>query len=363
LNARQGIIAGRTIIICSLPSIVIAELALDSTEFAGMTMPIIPVADGLDEHKLRNIEVDGISVRLYEDGTGEPLVLLSGGEFGSLYSLDSWSLNLKGLARNFHVYALDKPGQGYSDIPKRDADYTFEWLLERTYRTVNALGIRKGHFVGHSRGALLVARMALDCPEMIKTAIVVDSSTMAPEDPHVATDLFYNELAARTLPGLPTRETVRMEVDAQSFSKAHITDDYVERMLRIALLPSIQEAQRRMAALRLSVCYPSLHRMRSQTLAHIDERGLPVPTLVIWGFNDRAAPLYLGHRLFERICPKTPNAEFHAINRTGHYSFREQWQKFNRIVRGFCLGLRFPMGTNDLERAGQGLIGAYQAGG
>jgi 2-hydroxy-6-oxonona-2,4-dienedioate hydrolase len=303
-----------------------------------MAMPIISIADGLDEYKLRNIKVDGTKVRYYEDGTGEPLVLLSGGEFGSLYSLDSWSLNLKELAKHFHVYAFDKPGQGYSDIPDKDADYTFEWLLDRTYRTIGALGIRQGHFVGHSRGGLLVTRMALDHPEIVKTAIIVDSSTLAPEDPHVPTDLFYNELAARTQRGPPTRETVRMEVDAQSYSKAHITDDYVERMLRIALLPSVQEAQRRMAALRLSVCYPSLNRMRSQTLAQIDDQGLPVPTLVVWGFNDRAAPLYLGHRLFERICPKTRDAEFHAINQTGHYSFREQWQKFNRTVRDFCLG-------------------------
>jgi pimeloyl-ACP methyl ester carboxylesterase len=301
-------------------------------------MPIAPVVDRLAEDKVRIIEVDGTRVRLYEDGTGEPLVLLSGGEFGSLYSLDSWSLNLKELGRHFHVYALDKPGQGYSEIPHKDTDYTFDWQFDRTYRVINALGIRQGHFVGHSRGGLLVARMALDYPEIIKSAIIVDSSTMAPEDPHVPTDLFYNELAARMPAGLPTRETVRMEVDAQSFSKAHITDDYVERMLRIALLPSVQEAQRRMAAIRLSVCYPSLHRMRAKTLAQIDDQGLPVPTLIIWGFNDRAAPLYLGHRLFERICPKTPDAEFHAINQTGHYCFREQWQKFNRTVRDFCLG-------------------------
>ena len=34
--------------------------------------------------------------RYYEDGQGEPLVLFHGGEFGSLYTLDSWSLNLPG---------------------------------------------------------------------------------------------------------------------------------------------------------------------------------------------------------------------------------------------------------------------------
>lgn len=300
----------------------------------GTTLSIV---DRLDERKVHFVEFEGQRVRYYENGRGEPLVLLCGGEFGSVYSLDSWSLNLDGLAQRFHVYALDKPGQGYSDIPKSDADYTFEWLFDSIYRALRALGIRGAHMVGHSRGALVAARMALDHPDMIKTATIAASSTLAPEDPHVPTDLFYDVIAARTPPGPPTRESVRLETDAQAFSRAHISDDFVSRMLKIAKLPSIQEARRRMGTLRQAVWYPSLYRTRSQTISQIDEGGLPVPTLVIWGFNDRAAPLYLGHRLFERICPKTPNCEFHVLNQAGHYSFREQWQKFNRVLQNFCL--------------------------
>jgi pimeloyl-ACP methyl ester carboxylesterase len=294
-------------------------------------------ADRLDEQKVRFVEVDGQRLRYYEDGRGEPLILLCGGEYGSLYSLDSWSLNLDGLAKHFHVYAFDKPGQGYSDIPKRDADYTFEWLFDSTYRALRALGLHHAHFVGHSRAGLLVARMALDRPEMIKTAVIVDSSTLAPEDPHVPTDLFYDEIAARTPGGPPTRETVRLEMDAQAFSRAHISDDFVARMLKVACLPGVQEARRRMASLRKSVWYPSLYRKRSETLLQMEERGLPVPTLLVWGFNDRAAPLHLGCRLFERLCPKTPNSELHVLNQAGHYSFREQWRRFNRLVENFCL--------------------------
>jgi pimeloyl-ACP methyl ester carboxylesterase len=298
----------------------------------------LPFPDDLDEQKLRFIESNGVRVRCYEDGVGEPLILLSGGEFGALYSLDAWSLNLKGLAQKFRVCALDKPGQGYSDIPKRDADYTFEWLYDAIHGVVNSLGVRQAHIVGHSRGGLIAARMALRHPEMVKSVVIVDSSTLAPEDPHVPTDLFYEEIGARMPPGPPTRDSVRMEADAQSFSRAHITDDYVRRMLKIASLPTMQEARSRMRHLRLSVWHPSLYRCRAETLAEIERSGLGVPVLVIWGFNDRAAPLHLGHRLYERMCPKSPNAEFHVLNQAGHYSFREQWRKFNRVLEDFCLG-------------------------
>jgi pimeloyl-ACP methyl ester carboxylesterase len=302
-----------------------------------MTKQISSFADDLDQRKLRFIDARGVRVRVYEDGAGEPLVLIHGGEFGSVNTLDEWSLNLKALAKHFHVYAIDKPGQGYSDIPKRDADYTFEWLFQSIHDVFQVLGVRQAHWAGHSRGALVVARMALDHPDLVKSAILVDSSTTAPEDPHVPTYLFYEEIDARTPPGPPTLATVRVEADAQCFSKAHITDDFVGRLLKIAELPAVQEAQQRMQDLRFTVWHPSLYRVRKQTVAEISERGLPVPTLVIWGFNDRGAPLYLGHRLFERICPTTPHAEFHVFNQAGHYCFREQWQKFNRAVVNFCL--------------------------
>ncbi len=76
-----------------------------------------PIADSLDRTKLHFVDVDGVMVRYYEDGEGEPLVLFSGGEIGTLDGLDRWSLNLPGLARNFHVFCVDKIGQGHTGNP------------------------------------------------------------------------------------------------------------------------------------------------------------------------------------------------------------------------------------------------------
>ena len=119
------------------------------------------VADGLDQARIRSIDVQGVRTRYYEAGAGEPLVLLHGGHFGFIDSLDCWSLNFAGLAEHFHVYAPDKLGQGFTDNPKSDADYTFEALLRHTVGWFRALGISGAHVLGHSRGGLLVAALAL----------------------------------------------------------------------------------------------------------------------------------------------------------------------------------------------------------
>jgi 2-hydroxy-6-oxonona-2,4-dienedioate hydrolase len=296
-----------------------------------------PVADGLDRGKLKFVDVDGIRTRYYEDGTGEPLVLLHGGQFGSGYSLDAWSLVLPTLARHFHVYALDKLGQGQTGNPKGD-DYTFDALLAHTYGWLQAAGIRGAHLVGHSRGGLLITRLAQEHPEVAKSLVIVDSNTLAPDVPSFPGGKFYEDIAKRTPPGPATRETVRMEPEAQSFSHAHITDDFTSRLLENALLPVRVESDERMKVVANQTWFPTMGRAKAEALRLIEAQGMPVPTLIIWGMNDVSAPLQVhGLPLIDLIAAKTPRTDVVLINQTGHYVMREQPDAFVRALRGFCL--------------------------
>ncbi len=306
---------------------------------AAETAAALYARDGLDAQKVQFVEVDGVRTRYYADGQGEPLVLVHGGQFGPGYSLDSWSLNLPVLAQHFRVYALDRLGQGHTDNPQSDDDYTFEAVYRHFHGFLDAVGIGPAHFVGHSRGALPISRLAMDAPERVRTLTVMSSNTLAPEDPTFPSGTFYAEVARRTPPGPPTRESVRVEPEGQAYSTAHITENYTARLLEIALLPKSQEAARRMQAIGGSVWTPSLDRARDEMIAWIEERGLPVPTVVIWGMNDVSAPLRIhGLPLFERIAPKSPRTALFVVNETGHYVMREQPEAFHRAVRSFTLG-------------------------
>lgn len=292
------------------------------------------IADSLDRSKLHYVDVDGIRTRYYEDGEGQPLLLVHGGQFGMGYSLDCWSLNLSTLAKSFHVYALDELGQGFTDNPATDDDYTFEAVYRHFTGFVRAMGIAQGCFAGHSRGALPVARLALDQPDVVEKLVVIDSNTLAPDDPSFPN--FYANLPV--VPGRPTRESVRIEPEAQALSKDQVTEDFTDRLLEIACLDKVRHAQARMRAIGDVVWMRSLNDARSEVLRRIDQRGLSMPTLLIWAFNDVSATLHRhGMPLFERIAAKTPQAQILVINNSGHYVFREQPETVARAVRGFCL--------------------------
>ena len=278
------------------------------------------------------VDVDGIKTRYFEAGSGEALVLIHGGHFGSYYCADAWGLNLGPLSKHFHVYALDKLGQGFTDNPKSDADYTMPATIEHTYRFLRAVGIQKATLLGHSRGALPAARIAVDHPDLVKAVIIIDTNTLAPDDPSTPKD-FYLKLDANP-PLVPDREFVCREPKANSFSSSHITDEFAEAMLKVALLPKVQEARKKVEGL-LNPLLSSIRETKDETLDLIKAGRLKAPTLIVWGFNDPSAPIKLGWDLLHIIAPAVERTRLHVINHAGHYVFREHPDELRRQIVGF----------------------------
>jgi 2-hydroxy-6-oxo-6-(2'-carboxyphenyl)-hexa-2,4-dienoate hydrolase len=295
------------------------------------------VKDRLDSQRLRVVDADGTATRVYEAGDGPPLLLVHGGDFGSLYSLDGWSLNLERFAQRFQVVAFDKLGQGHTANPESDEAYSYERLVRHALAVAEAVLPGPAHIVGHSMGALLAESIALARPDLVRSLVLVDSNTAAPDDDRYPRGAFYRELERRLGGSPPTRETVRLEPELQSFSAAHVTDDLVGRLLAIATGPAYANAHACMERLRHSQWFPSLDAERERVLATTAARGLPVPALVVWGARDPSAPLPLAHALLGHLAQSTRDCELHVLADAGHYSFREAPRAFERAVGAFCL--------------------------
>ena len=67
-------------------------------------------------------------------------------------------------------------------------------------------------------------------------------------------------------------------------------------------------------------------------LRRLQERGMPCPTLVVWGYDDPAADLKNGMQLIGLFMKKQLRTEVRIFNRSGHFVMREHPAAFNRLI-------------------------------
>ena len=77
--------------------------------------------------------------------------------------------------------------------------------------------------------------------------------------------------------------------------------------------------------------------MEMTALQEITDGKLKVPSLVIWGYNDPSSPFEGGMELFDHInAGATRESRMHVFNKSGHSSFVEYPDEFNRVIESFC---------------------------
>ncbi len=280
------------------------------------------------------IDVEGVKTHYYEKGNGPPLVLFHGGAFGHPTAADSawdWSTNFDVLAERYQVFAVDKLGQGFTDIPKSNDDYCMAAVVQHGADTIRALGLGPAHLVGHSRGGYLVCRLTLDNPELVKSCTIVDSNTSSP-------GVELNAIVLGNPPEpLLSSESHRWIFEHYSYSPNHITDDWLDICCEIAARPDYRVAWEKMETeeLRLRQFSPGLAADKSKMFAKLRDEGIKRPTQIIWGKNDPTASLEQGWVLYDLITKHRRDVQFHVINQAGHFSYREHPKAFNELIHAF----------------------------
>lgn len=280
------------------------------------------------------VDVDGINTRYLQAGeAGPPLVLVHGGHFGRGASADDWGPVLPRLAERFRVFALDKIGCGHTDNPVRDEDYVINATVRHLIGFIRALDLGAVHLAGHSRGGYGVVRAALEAPEIARSITVVASATLIiPPNP------IYQRWQEEARAIADPRERIRHLTRANSHSGDHITDDFIDARLAIDELPKTRAANEKMQGGLWQRFKDDLVAQQEVTWRLIGERGLPAPTLVLWGTADPSARLDpIGFEAMRRLLPAAPRAEAHLFTHAGHYIFREQADRFADVLSDFVI--------------------------
>jgi pimeloyl-ACP methyl ester carboxylesterase len=323
--------------------IIIPGVQLDSGEtlegIAYVTLPEPAWANSMPDEEGKFIDVDGIRTHYWEKGTGPALLLIHGGQpTGKGGGALTWLRNFDGLSEQFHVYAIDRLGQGLTDNPKNREDYEhyYEQVAEHVWGFINAAGIDKVALVGHSQGGWPVSRLALDHPERISCLVNVDGVLAPGGDLNVHTSRFYLHTIQFHPPGGATFESMKRTREFQSYTLNNIVDFAVQRGFDLAQLPKLEEATVIMKKLRMNPRHPAAQALFEQARQDIATGMLKVPSLVIWGYNDPSSPYPGGLALFELINKATPISQLHVFANSGHESHIEYPEQFNRVVVNFC---------------------------
>ena len=96
---------------------------------------------------------------------------------GTGASTHSWRSLAPLLARQAGVVALDLPGHGFSD-PARGDGATLSGMARGVATLLREIGVRPTVLIGHSAGAAIAARMALDQPKGLKSVISLNGALL-----------------------------------------------------------------------------------------------------------------------------------------------------------------------------------------
>ncbi|MDX2481855.1 MAG: alpha/beta hydrolase [Desulfuromusa sp.] len=122
-----------------------------------------------------NIQVPtaGAEINLIHGGSGRPLLLLHG--YPQTHVM--WHKIAPYLAQHFHVICPDLRGYGDSSKPASTPDhapYSKRAMAQDMVEVMDYFGYKEFFVAGHDRGARVTHRLALDYPEKIKKACVMD---------------------------------------------------------------------------------------------------------------------------------------------------------------------------------------------
>ena len=287
-----------------------------------------------NDANVKYVDVEGVRTRYFEKGRGDPLVLLHGGAIGTGSSFEIFAENLDALAESFHVFAPDKIGQGYTDNPATDGDYTIDRMTEHTYQFIQVMGLEQIYLIGQSRGAFNGISLCLDHPNLIRGFVLCNSASMVPAAD--AIPAYSKRLRANTPFEPGTKEWIRYRSEAMCYSGACLTDDYIDEWYNIYHLPKSAVAREKMKTLGPSQLEPSVDAAKLRVFARIGEGTHDVPTLIHWGKNDPSAPAHPdGLSVFDLLSENAPHVSLHVENRAGHFAFKEKPAPFNKLVKGF----------------------------
>jgi pimeloyl-ACP methyl ester carboxylesterase len=248
--------------------------------------------------------VAGCKIRLLRGGKGAPLLYLHGARGGGV-----WLPFMEKLSAHFEVIAPEHPGYGASDTPvwlDNVGDLAFFYL-----DLIEQFGLKQLTLVGSSLGGWTATEIAVRNDTSLKSLIL-----SCPAGIHVKGqpkgDIFL----------WPNETLIRNMFHDQKFADAMLAPELTEDQ-------QMELAKNKLTTAKLG-WQPRLYNPHLYKWLH----RISVPTLLLWGDDDKVIPPTYGPVFKERI----PKSKLVVLKNCGHVPHVEKMEEWTDEVLAFAEG-------------------------
>lgn len=265
------------------------------------------------------VDAGGLAVHLRDEGPRDdavPVVLLHG-TGASLHTWDGWVQELNDQRRTIR---FDLPGFGLTG-PSPTGEYTIEAYVAFVAATLDELGVERFILVGNSLGGYVAWATALAHPERVERLVLVAAAgyAYASTSVPIAFRLARTPVIGRVTSGLLPRSVVERSVRDVYGDPARVTPGLVDRYYDLTTRAGNRDA-----------LVARFEQMRPGALVHrLPE--LDVPTLILWGRDDRLIPLEYGRQFATAI----RGSRLVVFDGLGHVPHEEDPAATVQVVRRF----------------------------
>jgi pimeloyl-ACP methyl ester carboxylesterase len=262
------------------------------------------------------IDVGGTRAHVLDTGKsdGMPLILIH----GSLESLQVWDGWVAQLKDRYRLISVDLPGHGLTG-PWARGEYTVDAYADFIEVLADTLGLDRFAIAGHSLGGAVAWTFAATRPERVNHLILVDAAAY----PRESGPTWRTRLARAPMIGdigiyFKPEWVVRDALKEMYANPAMVTPERVRRVAELQRYPGNRKA--------------TLQRTRTQEpLDPTPLKRLDVPTLIVWGTQDRWTPVADAFRLQTDI----RGAKLALFSQAGHNPMEEDPKGTAAAVGGF----------------------------
>ena len=250
------------------------------------------------------VQVGGNQVHMLTGGSGDPLVVFHGAGGNS-----GWLRYVQALADHYTVYLPTHPGYWKSTRPEwmetiHDLASFYTWFLEEQ-------GLEGARAIGFSMGGWLASEIAVSCRHAFSKLMLVDAVGIKPQQGEIA-DIFIIS------PAQVTELLFHDPKQAPEYDQLYGQSPTPEQT-------DIAEGNREMA---VRLCWkPYMYDPRLPGLLG----RVNIPTRIVWGREDRLAPLECGELYHQAI----PKSDLVVIDNCGHAPQVERPDEFVKAALEF----------------------------